>query len=206
MQRSIALTISTLFHPLYMPLLCILVAGEADWYIRGRVPVEQRQLLYLVVALSTIVFPGINILLLRWYGAVSHLSIPDRRERFVPFISSLFFFILGYSLLRRAGLPAAIYSVYLGCIVSTVALALINFRLKVSAHAAGITGLLGALLALFKIHGWSDLTLLMASILACGLVYTARMLLRMHTPVEVYGGALIGFSFLYLCVSQLWVI
>lgn len=205
-MRRLAAAVSAIFHPLIMPLLCIAIAGEYDWYVRGRINTEQLRITYLVVALSTVAFPGINILLLRWYGAVNSLQLPTRKERFAPFVSSIFFFALGYVLLRRGGLPSPIYSILLGCIASLVVLALINMRIKVSAHAAGIAGLLGCTLALFRLNQWAHLPLLMAIILCCGLVFSARILLDAHTPKEVYSGALIGFAVLYLSVSKQWII
>jgi hypothetical protein len=198
--------ISIVLHPLIMPLMCVILAGQLDWYVRGTIYQEQLQLTYLVVALSTVVFPGLNILLLRWYGAVSDLNVSSRRERYVPYLSSIFFFVLGYVMLRRGDLPSPLYAIMLGSIASVVLLTLLNLRLKLSAHAAGVAGLLGTAVGLFRLNGWSDLPLLMTIILLCGLVLSSRLVLAMHSPREVYGGALIGFASLYFCITQLWVI
>ncbi len=205
MQRLAAVT-SIIFHPLLMPLLCVALAGELDWYVRSQAPQELLNLTYLVVALSTIAFPGLNIILLKWYGALSDLEVRKRQERFIPYISSGFFFILGYVLLRRGALPLPVYAIMIGCISSIALLALLNIRFKMSAHAAGSAGLLGTVLALFQLHGWSDLPLLMCIVLLLGLVLSARLVLKIHTPMEVYGGAVLGFLCLYLSVSRLWVI
>ena len=205
-MRALAVSVSVLFHPLFMPLFCVLIAGEMDWAVRSLVHPEQLKLSYLIVALSTIAFPGLNILLLHWYGAVSSIDVVSRKERLLPYLSSLLFFILGYILLRRGALPVSIYSIMLGCISSVSILALVSLKIKASAHAAGIAGCLGVCLALFQLHSWHELALLMVLIASCGLVFSARMVLGVHQPKEVYLGALIGFSTSFAAVSLQWAI
>lgn len=189
-----------------MPLLCVVFAGQFDPYIYGRVHPEQLRIVYVIVALSTIAFPAINILLLRWYGAVTSFDVQKRKERFAPYVSSAFFFVLGYILLRRGALPISIHSIVLGCTASLFILALLNSWLKVSAHAAGVGGLAGTAVALFQINGWFDFGLLAIIILFTGMVLSARLILKVHSAREVYIGAIAGFGILYFFVSRGWVI
>lgn len=205
-MRAAASIISVFFHPLFVALYCVLIAGELDWQISGLLYPDQRRVVYLIVALSTIAFPGANMLLLHWYGAVSSLHMPVRRERFAPYLSSIFFFVLGYILLRRGALPLPIYSIMLGGIITALALVSINLFSKWSAHAAGAAGLLACVLGLFQLHAWQNMGLLMAAILICGLVLTSRLLLKAHTPREVYGGAIIGFAVMYASITLQWAI
>jgi hypothetical protein len=205
-MRASAKAISIVLHPLLMPLLCVVFAGQFDPMVNGRVHPEQLSITYVIVALSTIAFPAINILLLRWYGAVTTFEVRKRKERFAPYISSAFFFTLGYILLRRGALPVSIHAIMLGCTVSLIVLAVVNTRLKISAHAAGVGGLAGTAVALFKIHGWFDFGLLTLVILFIGLVLTARLVLKVHTAPEVYAGAAAGFAVLYFFVSKAWII
>ena len=189
-----------------MPLLCVVFAGQFDPMINGRVHPEQLRITYIIVALSTIAFPAINILLLRWYGAVTSFEVQKRKERFAPYISSTFFFILGYILLRRGALPVSIHAIMLGCTVSLIVLALVNTAFKISAHAAGVGGLAGTTVALFQIHGWFDFGLVALVILFTGLALSARLVLKLHTAPEVYAGAATGFAILYFFVSKAWII
>ncbi|MCA1751700.1 MAG: hypothetical protein ABR572_02195 [Cryomorphaceae bacterium] len=205
-MRASAAVISIVFHPLLMPLLCVVFAGQFDPMVSGRVHPEQLRITYIIMALSTIAFPAINVLLLRWYGAVTSFDVQKRTERFAPYISSVFFFVLGYILLRRGALPVSIHAIMLGCTVSLVALTVLNTKLKISAHATGVGGLAGTAVGLFQIHGWFDFGLLGLIILLTGLVLSARLVLKMHTALEVYAGVAAGFGVLYLFVSQTWVI
>jgi membrane-associated phospholipid phosphatase len=201
-MKKAAIIISGIFHPMIMPLVCVLVATKYDWFIAGMLSPEQARVVLLIVGLSTIVFPGINILLLKWYGAIGSLEMPTKKERFAPFASSLFFFGLGYYILRKGIIAESIYAIFFGCILSVVVLFVINAFLKVSAHATGVFGLLGATIGLFSIHDFGNIPLLIFLVFVCGIVLTSRLVLKAHTPVEVYTGALVGFGCLYFTVSQ----
>lgn len=205
-MKRVASIVSAVVHPLLMPLLTVFIAFNFDWYLDGRLIREQENLIYLIIALSTMAFPGINILLLKWYGVVDSLSMPSRKERFAPFISSFFFFALGYYLLRKGTIPLPVYSIYIGSTLTLVFLALINFKWKISAHSAGISGVIGATIALFKIHEFSNLWLVGILIITAGLTLSSRLILRAHTPAQVYAGAAVGFSVTYFSVRFGWVI
>jgi len=189
-----------------MPLLAVFIAFNFDWYLAGRLVSDQENIIYLIIAMSTIAFPGLNILLLKWYGVVSSLSMPIRKERSAPFISTLFFFGLGYYLLRKGNLPVPLYSIYLGCCLVLLVLILINFRWKISIHAAGIAGVVGSTIGLFQIHDFSNFWLVAILIAIAGLTLSSRLILSAHTPTEVYAGAVVGFAMTYATVVSEWFI
>ncbi len=189
-----------------MPLACFFVAAQFDWYIRGTTDPDMLRITLFVVALSTIAFPGLNMLLLRWYGVISSLEMPKRAERLAPFISTLFFFALGYYLLRKGSLPLPLYSIFLGSILALVAITIINLRWKISAHATGIAGLAGSTIGLFQLHNYGNLILLSLVLVVVGATLTARLVLKAHSPAEVYAGAGVGFLSLYLSVVNGWFI
>jgi len=199
-MKNFAVFISAVVHPLLMPLFTVFIAFNFDWYLSGRLLPEQENIIYLIVALSTMAFPGINILLLKWYGVVESLDMPTKKERIAPFVSSLFFFGLGYYLLRKGTIPNAVYSIYLACCLTLLILSLINFKWKISAHSAGIAGAVGVTLALFGLHEFSNLWLLGTLVVLAGLTMSSRLILNAHTPSQVYGGATVGFLITYAVV------
>lgn len=200
-MRRIAVITSAILHPLMMPLLAVFIAFKFDWYLSGRLVSDQENIIYLIIAMSTIAFPGLNILLLKWYGVVSSLSMPIRKERSAPFISTLFFFGLGYYLLRKGGLPTPVYSIYLGCGLALFVLILINLKWKISVHAAGIAGVVGSTIGLFQIHDFSNFWLIASLIAITGLTLSSRLILNAHTPSQVYAGAVVGFLTTYFSVT-----
>lgn len=199
-MRKIAHFVSALLHPLFMPLACVFVAYTFDWYVNGSLSDDQMNIIYLIVAFSTIVFPAVNILLLRWYGVVKTFAMETRAERNAPFISTVFFYALGYYMLRKGALPESMFAILLGCIAVLILVIIINFKWKISAHSAGIFGLIGTVLALFQVHSFGNISLLSLLLLMGGLVITSRLILGAHTPAESYGGAVLGFLTMYCCV------
>ncbi len=200
-MRGIFTLISAIAHPLIMPLACVYLGSQYDWYVRGLADASSLRLVYLIVVLSTVIFPGLNIILLKWCGAVNSLEMPTRKERYLPFLSTFFFFCLGYFMLRRAPLPESLYSIYFGCITGLVSLTLINFTWKISAHAAGAFGLVGTTVALFQVHHFGNVFLLCTVLIIGALVMSSRLYLRAHTPPQVYVGAFMGFLALYIPVA-----
>jgi len=199
-MKRLATYTSIVIHPIIMPLVSVFLAFKFDWYLSGRVSGEQEYMVYLIIFLSTIAFPGVNILLLKWYGVISSLSMPIREERITPFVSTLLFFGMGYYLLRKGNLPVAVYSIYLGCGIVLLLLVFVNTKWKISVHAAGIAGVLGATIALFQIHSSSNIVLLTMLILGTGLALTSRLVLSAHSPAQVYAGAFLGMITAYLTV------
>ena len=205
-MRKIAVFVSVVAHPFMMPLLATFIAFNFDWYLSGRLASDQENIIYLIIAMSTIAFPGLNILLLKWYGVISSLSMPIRKERTAPFLSTFFFFGLGYYLLRKGSLPVSLYSIYLGCCLVLLVLILINLKWKISIHAAGIAGVLGSAIGLFQIHDFSNFGLVAFLIAIAGLTLSSRLILSAHTPAQVYVGAAVGFATSYTTVVSEWVI
>lgn len=199
-MQNLARLVSILTHPLLMPLLGVYIAYNYDWYINGSLNDEQIRSVYIVVLISSLLFPVLNLLLLRWYGIITSFSIPARTQRYAPYFSTLFFFSLGYYMLRKGILPYSIYSILTGGILTLLFVMLINFSWKISAHAAGIFSVIGAVIGLFQIHTFSDIALISILILAGGLIMTSRLLLKAHTPSQMYVGAVVGFLTSYCCV------
>lgn len=199
-MRNIARFVSVLLHPLFLPLLCIYVAYTFDWYINGLLGPDQMKLIYLIVAFSTIVFPAVNILLLKWYGVVKSFSMETRAERNAPFVSTLLFYALGYYMLRKGALPEPMFSILMGCMAVLVVIILTNLKWKISAHAAGIFGVLGMIIALFQAHSFGNIVLLSIVLMLSGLVLTSRLVLGAHTPAETYAGAAVGLITMYVFV------
>lgn len=200
-MRNFFKLVSAIAHPLFMPLACIYLGSQYDWYVRGLTDPSNMKLVYFVVALSTIIFPALNIILLKWNGVVNSLEMPTRKERYLPFLSTAFFFCLGYYMLRKAELPNTLYSIFFGSIIGLVLIMLINFKWKISAHATGAFGLVGTTVALFQVHHFGNVPLLCLVLAIGALVLTSRLYLKAHTPAQVYAGAILGFVTLFITVA-----
>lgn len=191
---------SYLFMPLIMPLLALFLATRIDPYLLLFLPPAKAQLLLIVVALATFIFPLANLFLLKKAGVITSLNLHNRKERLAPAISTLLYFGLGYFLIKKGQLPTVLYSMYIGAVCSAVLAMIISLRWKISLHAIGIGGVVGALYGLFKVHEFVHWPIFIALILITGWVMSARIALDAHTPAQVYAGAALGFTVSLLCV------
>lgn len=192
--------VTYLFMPLLIPLLALYLAIRFDPYLVLFMPPEKVQLTLIVVVLATFLFPLINLFLLRKAGVITSYGLENRKERIAPAISTIVYFALGYYLIKKGALPPVLYSLYLGAVFSAVAGLLVTFRWKISLHAAGMGGIVGGLYGLFKVHEFVHWPLLVVLILITGLVMSARLELKVHTPAQVYAGAAMGFTITLLSV------
>jgi len=200
MLRLLSHTATILFVPLLMPLLAVFLAITFDPYLNLFLAPAKAQLTLIVVGLATFVFPLINLFFLKQARIITSYGLMIRRERIAPVVTSLVYFALGYYLLLKGSLPVVLYSMYLGAVISVVLALIITLRWKISMHAIGISGVLGSIYGLFKVHEFVHVPLLVALILATGWVMTARIALQAHTPMQVYAGAALGFVVTWLSV------
>lgn len=200
MLRTSSHIASYLFLPLFMPLFALFLVIRFDPYMAFFLPPVKAKLTLIVVALSTVLFPLINLFLLRKAGIISSYGLEVRRERLAPAVSTMIYFALGYFLIRKGELPPVLYSLYLGALGSVIAASLITLKWKISMHAIGIGGVLGGLYGVFQMHEFFHLPLFLIVLVACGWVMTARLALGVHTPAQVYAGFLLGFSMTWFSV------
>ena len=86
-------------------------------------------------------------------------------------------------------------SMVLGAMITLLLVIIINSRIKISAHVAGIAGLVGIYIGLASTSIiLPEMILLYGLIMLSGIVAASRLSLNAHNSVEIYLGALLGFS------------
>ncbi|MGV9013660.1 MAG: hypothetical protein ACOH13_13785 [Flavobacteriales bacterium] len=190
-MRKAAHALSLLLHPVWMPTAALALALALDPLLAMMIPERGRQMLLGMIFLMTAVFPITSTLLMLRSGTVSALAMPDRRERVAPYLVTLVYFAMAYYLLRRTPLHPAVLAIFTGILLSTLGLLLLGLRWKVSAHMAGIGGVVGMVIGLGLMHGASTSLVPVLFVLA-GLLGSARMLVSDHTWGEVSSGMALG--------------
>lgn len=161
------------------------------------------------VAFTFIVF-GINfcipillVLLLKFLGVIQDVGLNGRNERLVPYmITALCMGGTAWFLATR-GAPLWLDMFYVGGAVGALVNLVINFKWKISAHAAGIAGIVALLIRLEKdvaveprLFVW-----LLIVIGAAGLMGSARIWLGRHTAWQVLAGYAVGFCSVFFLMS-----
>jgi len=199
MKQAIARGISVVFHPLVMPTLAFLLLMNSGFYF-ALLSFEAKKIILMIVFLSTFVLPVVTIALM---GLNTRLK-PDldkSADRVVPMLSTAIFYYVGYYALGRLEI-FPVYKVFLiSSILVIVVLMMISVRWKISAHMAGIGGLVGIFIPLSLRLGLNSSFLLAILIGIAGLIGSSRLILGKHTPLQIYAGFMAGFGVNYLIIN-----
>lgn len=207
-SRGIAHLLSILFHPLFMIMYVLILFIVINPYLFPYRNGREFGAIFLIVFFTSVVIPGIAILLLYGTGLIESFNFKDKSDRIGPLIiTSVAYLWLFLNIRTHSAIPGLFSSFVLGAIIAIFLSFFINNFSKISLHAVGLGGLFLALLNLILTYGRSDttvqltqslsftihnvLTIAIVSILI-GAVLTSRLYLKAHTIQDIYGGFLVG--------------
>jgi len=191
MQKT-AKIISIIFHPLIIPVYGLILFFNTNTYLNFAIPSELKQAILLLVGISTFIIPTLITLLLLNKGFIKNLEMETTKERIIPYSFTFIFYVFTLFMLRKAPVPPLIFKFIIGAALSVLLAFIINFKWKISAHAIGVGGLIGALIFSSIILETNLILFVVFAFLASGLVISARLVLKSHTPIQVYAGFLLG--------------
>lgn len=193
MLRSIALVISVVFQPLLMPTLVfgLIFFGVPQ---ATTIPEEFKLRLFYLIVLSTLLIPMITVVALRLSGMIKSLHFPEVKDRTIPFlIVSLYFILTTYFLHQRVEFDPILWNGMAVITLSVIALTVITWFWKMSAHMTGAGGLVAVVIVLgLKFHAFEILYPLLLSLILSGAIASSRLYLQAHRPPEVYAGFFTG--------------
>jgi hypothetical protein len=194
MLKFPALLISVLFQPLLMAsygcaLLFFLIPGSIYNYLT---PFDTKVRITFMIFLFTFLFPVVNIFLLYKLKRISSFTLSQQHTRTYPYITtSIFYFGLFY-LVKDLNIWANIKLFVLSGGVIIFLCAMINMKYKISAHMAGIGGLMGLLINAAGLIQGNLLPYYIGIIVLAGIIGSARLLLQEHVPSQIYAGFALG--------------
>lgn len=186
-----ARVVSVVFTPFYLPVVAF--AALFSFSYLHMLPWLTKLWITLVVYCFTVLLPHLGIFMYRKVNGWTRHQMGKRQRRYVPYVLSITCYAALLHMLYSLHMPRFTLGVIMGALVIQVACAVVNSWLKVSTHAAASAGVVGALLAFSLIFSFNPTGWLCLSVLVCGMVCTARMVLRQHTYAELGWGTLIGF-------------
>ncbi|MBR8534749.1 PAP2 family protein [Carboxylicivirga sediminis] len=191
-MRTFSKIISTVFHPMLIPTLGLFLIFNIGGHF-SYLPLDHKRIIYLIVFLSTCALPLSLMPLFMLLGVIKSIYMKNRQERILPTVFTGIFYCLGYFFLSRIPVvPSFIQSFMLATIIAIAIALLITLFWKISMHMIGIGGLTGALLALSFRFGLDIWILFSLAIIIAGMVGTARLYLKAHTPAQVHTGFILG--------------
>jgi len=183
-----------------MPFASFTLAFWLDESIGYFTPKELVLYNFIMVFCMTVLFPLISVIILLRGKVISSIEISQREERLLPYSMSLFYYGLTYFLLQKFPYDLPILSMMLGAIISLAICLIITTKWKISAHMVGLAGVVATLAGLMALGGTIPLMALILSVIALGLVASARLALNSHTQLQVYVGIVVGFVPVFVCV------
>jgi membrane-associated phospholipid phosphatase len=191
-MKLFANIISILFHPLLMVTYGMLLALSFTYL--AIYPLTLKLYLTGGVFFCTVVAPGAIIVLMVKSGISDDMELTNRRRRLIPYLLFIASNISCFLYLFKMQAPSWLLSMFTGVCISLFIALCINFLWKISIHALGIGGLLGAIMGVAHTQMMNPYGLLMLVLIVAGLVGTARIILEKHTPMQVYAGFLLGLT------------
>jgi hypothetical protein len=204
-MRFFCKTISFLFHPLMMLTIIVSFLLIVNPYLFGKSDISQGWWIILQVFLTTYMMPAMAVVMMKSLGMVKSLEMEDRTERIIPYISSGIFYIWVYMSAKSNSMFPVVFDIaVLGSTISLFLAFFFNNFTKVSAHAAGVGGLVAITLVTmhwfsYRIFFWGAehaelpvYLLLAVNILIAGVVCSARLYLNAHNYRDILYGLIIG--------------
>ncbi len=199
--RFLANGISAFFHPLLLPTyIFVLIGYFAPLAIAPLNTLEGRKFLISLIFLATFFLPFLLLTLyvmIRNTGwSVQHFLMENSRERVFPFVViGSFYSILVYFIRQAPQLNEIILLVMTAVTAAILIMAMISNFWKISAHATGVSGMIGLLgIINNKIPNSALFYPLVVLIFLAGCLMSARLYLNAHTPAQIAGGVLLGFT------------
>ena len=197
--EQLAKIISTIFTPLLAPTYGLIISLNFT-LIAPMSDASTRMWVTLSILAITCMLPVSAIALLFKLGKISDPGVNEQKDRLIPYGITVLCYLIGAIYLTKVNSPQWIPMFMVGGGIAAIVSALVNLRWKISAHGAGMGGLV-ALVFTIWINGYGlmdYMPLTTIAILIAGLVGTSRLILKCHTLSQVLAGTLNGFFWVFL--------
>lgn len=198
--------ISIIFHPVFMTFftICLIIFTQSDLsysYLLN----NHKALALLLIAffVQTALLPIGLMYYLKSQKIISDLYIQNANQRQLPYILIISIYsFLCFSIGQKTGYNSLLIIALIHITTSIFIVFLINFYIKISSHAVGVAGACGLfwMLYLDNPNGTLFWICILLTILV-GLVSSARLILKVHSILEINLGIMVGFIIGFLTKS-----
>ena len=195
---GVANFLTTVLSPLLMPTYGVFLALWVS--VLCLLPYGTRVSVLLMCMGITCILPLIFLGVLRHFKLVKDLHVEVREQRLIPYLFTAMCYMVAAYYLYYSHSPQWFVMFMVGLGVTVLVMVLINLKWKISAHMAGIGGVI-ALIYQIHVMGLSAfdlLWLLCFLVIVAGVLGSARLALKRHDLWQVLAGVIVGF----LCVSM----
>ncbi len=197
--EKLALVLSGLLHPVFIMTygIALLFVYTDFQYIFAR---QFGRFIYPVLVFSCLI-PVACIVVFKRSGYLSDYAMSKKEERGLPLVVTLVSYFVLFFYFYKAGLYTWFLAILLVPIVLMLITGAINIYYKISAHMLGMGALIGTVFSVcYNIKGLNPYLLFMILIILAGALGVSRLVLKRHTPMQVYLGFLVGLVVSYLTI------
>ena len=152
----------------------------------------QKRVIFLIIFLGTAILPLSLIPVMLLNRQISNMKMDGHRERVIPLLITVGFFLFTWYLMSRINTPGLITTYTITAGITVIICAIVSLKWKISLHMTAMGALAGVFLAVvFRFDVNLQLYLIMI-FLAGGLTGWSRLALKAHSPLQVYAGFLAG--------------
>lgn len=192
-ERRASNIISYLFHPLLMPLVGFLIISYSGKYLVN-LDYRLQRFISMVFFGLTFMLPVTFIPLYYFTRLIRSLKMPDKRDRIIPLYITLIFYLIAYLLIQKTTVSWIYQNFILAACITLFLVLVISFFWKISAHLAGLGGIVALVICLSIVLKTDLLLFLIISIMMTGFTAYARLRINAHDHLQVYSGFLLGFG------------
>jgi len=185
--RIISIIGHPIFHPTWM-MIILMLTGITSF-------MPQNNTIFLTITLlMTCLIPGLVIMMVKRWGLIKSIEMEDREDRLGPLFIMLLFLYAAYRYFNKIPM-LAIFNFYLtSVIVVTVLAFMVSFFWKISMHTLGWGCFTAFLFIMTTVSVRLYLPYFIVSIVASGIVASARLKLKSHDNAQIYAGFAMGFA------------
>ncbi|MBP5418882.1 MAG: hypothetical protein J6Y72_03620 [Bacteroidales bacterium] len=198
MLQKIAYLITVLLHPLLLTIYAVIYVlwGNTMWCV---LPTSYKVVTTLYVSLGISLLPLISVVLLYIKHNFKGLDMTETRDRMIPLVFTAISSIITYHFITSyVAVPMPIIRMVQAQCVSTIVACIVTPFWRISLHMIAC----GALVVFTYIVGMSNgidfYREAMAVFAITGFVAWARLYVQAHTPLQLVGGFVLGFSAMYM--------
>ncbi len=194
----VASVFSVLLSPMLMPTYGMIIAFQLSTY--QILLTTDKLIVIAVIAALTCVIPAVLFLVMKYFGILTDVHLNNRRERFLPYAIIIVCYVVAALYLFNINAPTWMWMFLFGAGVASLVSLVVNIVWKISAHMAGIGGIIGLLC---KINNFGDgvfdlMPIICVVIIVAGILGTSRLAMERHTLWQVIAGVFNGFLCVYL--------
>lgn len=185
--------LSWIFVPLIIPVYGIIFIFRLS--VLDVIPADLQTAVIFVIAGINFLAPMLLIYVLKSLKLIEDVGLNGQKERAIPYIITALCYGGSAWFVASRGAPVWVAMFFVGGVVASLINFAINFKWKISAHAAAIAGLVALLIRLQRdVAVEPQLFVWLIITVGCvGLLGSARVWLGRHTVWQVLAGYAVGF-------------